>query len=55
MSRAGQLKPNELMVNITENKSLKEANRMQCFMLTSLFSDSRDVVSIVPVCNADEC
>ena len=64
-SRAGQLKPNELMVNIqldeihikskvvydngkvcgyAENKSLKETNRMQCFMLSSLFSDNRDVV-----------
>ena len=32
-----------------ENKSLKEANGMQCFMLSSLFSDNRDVVSIVPV------
>ena len=33
----------------TENKSLKETNRMQCFMLSSLFSNNRDVVSVVPV------
>ena len=32
-----------------ENKSMKEANRMQCFLISSLCSNNKDVVSIIPV------
>ena len=32
-----------------ENQSVKSANRIQCFMLSSILSNNRDVVSLVPV------
>ena len=31
------------------NQSVKSANRIQCFMLSSILSNNRDVVSLVPV------
>ena len=37
-----------MLVGHAENKNVKSANRIQCFMLSSLFSNNRDVVSLVP-------
>lgn len=40
---------NGKLLGCAENHNLKSANRIQCFMLSSIFSDNRDVVSLVPV------
>ena len=40
---------NGKLVGHAENQSVKSANRIQCFMLSSILSNNRDVVSLVPV------
>ena len=37
------------IIGHAENQSVKSANRIQCFMLSSILSNNRDVVSLVPV------
>ena len=40
---------NGKLIGHAENQSVKSANRIQCFMLFSILSNNRDVVSLVPV------
>ena len=40
---------NGKLIGYAENQSVKSANRIQCFMLSSILSNNRDVVSLVPV------
>ena len=40
---------NGKLIGHAENQSVKSANRIQCFVLSSILSNNRDVVSLVPV------
>ena len=39
---------NGKLIGHAENQSVKSANRIQCFMLSSILSNNRDMVSLVP-------